>query len=113
VNCSIATDTTLSGSPASALPSSTKIPLPVLEEVYGTKAMRLPPSKKSVMEAIHKAGNGKRGIIYVIYGDIPPSAHVFNVENKAGKIIFYDGQQEVNTEELFDNIVHMRLLNTN
>ncbi|WP_409339111.1 toxin glutamine deamidase domain-containing protein [Pseudomonas cichorii] len=39
VNCSIATDATLAGNPASALPiNSTKgVPLTVLEKQYGTK----------------------------------------------------------------------------
>jgi hypothetical protein len=112
VNCAVATDATLKGFPASALPSKTKIPLPVLEEMYGKNAVRM-KSQQEIKTVMSKAGSGKNGIVYVIYGDIPPQAHVFNVVNKQGKIFFFDGQKGIETEALFNNVVHMRLLQTN
>jgi hypothetical protein len=111
VNCSIATDSTLKGRPASALPSE-KADLLVLENMYGAKAKRM-KSQKEITSVMSELGDGRTGIVYVIYGEIPPFAHVFNVKNVAGKVHFYDGQTGAKASELFDNVVHMKLLNTN
>jgi Papain fold toxin 1, glutamine deamidase len=111
VNCSIATDSTLKGKPASALPSQ-KTELTVLEDMYGAKAKRM-KSEKEIVSVMSKLENGKTGIVYVIYGEIPPFAHVFNVKNVKGKVNFYDGQTGATNTELFENVVHMRLLHTN
>lgn len=112
VNCVVAVDSTLKGRPSTSLPSPKTIPLPVLEEMYGNKAVRM-KSQQEIKSLMSDAGSGKKGIVYVIYGDIPPHAHVFNVENKAGKVHFHDGQKGIEAEALFDNVVHMRLLYTN
>lgn len=92
VNCAIATDATLAGHPASALPvNSTKgVPLSVLEKFYSGKFKPM----SSVDEIIHimsNANSGARGIVYGSYGPGQPG-HVFNVANQNNTIRFLDGQ---------------------
>ncbi|MEH0014584.1 type VI secretion system tube protein TssD [Citrobacter portucalensis] len=92
VNCAIATDATLAGHPASALPvNSTKgVPLSVLEKFYSGKFKPM----SSVDEIIHimsNANSGARGIVYGSYGPGQPG-HVFNVANQNNTVRFLDGQ---------------------
>lgn len=92
VNCSIATDATLSGNPASALPiNSTKgVPLTVLEQQYGSK-FKYVSTPDSITQQMNNAGSGSRGIVYGSYGPGQPG-HVFNVVNQNGTVRFLDGQ---------------------
>jgi hypothetical protein len=92
VNCSIATDATLSGNPASALPiKSTKgVPISVLERHFGAKfGMATAPEK--ITQQMVEAGDGARGIIFGSYGLTGPG-HVFNVVNQGGSVRYLDGQ---------------------
>ncbi len=108
VNCSIATDATLAGRPASALRGN-NTPINVLEKIYNNKFTRM-KSQEAITSKMAEAGPGARGIVYVIYDTIPPSAHVFNVVNQGGTIRFLDGQ--VGGKASFDRVVHMRLMQT-
>ena len=88
----IATDATLAGNPASALPiNSTKgVPLSVLEQQYGTK-IKYASSSDSIMQQMTNAGSGARGIVFGSYSPGQPE-HVFNVVNQNGTVRFLDGQ---------------------
>jgi filamentous hemagglutinin len=92
VNCSIATDATLAGNPASALAEgSTKgVPLSVLEKQYGT-TFSATTTDESISKTMSIAGDGARGIVY---GSNGPGqvGHVFNVVNQNGQVRFLDGQ---------------------
>lgn len=92
VNCSVATDATLAGNPASALPVNHKngIPLTVLEKQYGTKFKYI-SSPESITQQMASAGSGSRGIVFGSYGPGQPG-HVFNVVNQNGTVRFLDGQ---------------------
>ncbi|WP_342354681.1 toxin glutamine deamidase domain-containing protein [Erwinia persicina] len=92
VNCSVATDATLAGNPASALPVNHKngIPLTVLEKQYGTKFKYI-SSPESITQQMASAGSGSRGIVFGSYG-LGQSGHVFNVVNQNGTVRFLDGQ---------------------
>ncbi|WP_318841844.1 VENN motif pre-toxin domain-containing protein, partial [Pluralibacter gergoviae] len=92
VNCSIATDATLSGNPASALPvnHNNGVPLTVLEKQYGTK-FKYVSSSESIEQQMIGAGPGSRGIVFGSYGPGQPG-HVFNVINQNGTVRFLDGQ---------------------
>ncbi|MBK0031096.1 hypothetical protein IBT47_02265, partial [Erwinia sp. S43] len=92
VNCSVATDATLSGNPASALPinHNNGVPLSVLEKQYGTK-FRYVSSSETITQQMKNAGPGSRGIVFGSYGPGQPG-HVFNVVNQNGTVRFLDGQ---------------------
>lgn len=92
VNCSVATDATLAGNPASALPvnHNNGIPLAVLENQYGTKFKYI-SSSESITQQMSSAGSGSRGIVFGSYGPGQPG-HVFNVVNQNGTVRFLDGQ---------------------
>lgn len=92
VNCSIATDATLAGNPASALPinSTAGVPLTVLEKQFGSKFVNILNSNV-ITQKMLDAGNGARGIVYGSYGPDQPG-HVFNGVNQNGTIRFLDGQ---------------------
>ena len=92
VNCSVATDATLAGNPASALPvnHNNGIPLTVLESQYGTK-FKYVSSSESITQQMTSAGSGSRGIVFGSYGPGQPG-HVFNVVNQNGTVRFLDGQ---------------------
>ncbi|VVM53630.1 hypothetical protein PS683_00912 [Pseudomonas fluorescens] len=92
VNCSIATDATLAGNPASALPIFSKngVPLTVLEKQFGTKFGSVVSSEK-IAQQMSASGAGARGIVFGSYGPGQPG-HVFNVVNQNGVVRFLDGQ---------------------
>ncbi|MCX8589010.1 toxin glutamine deamidase domain-containing protein [Gilliamella sp. B3801] len=92
VNCAIATDATLGGNPASALPINSKngVSISVLEKQYGTKFQNV-SGPNNIIEQMSNAGTGARGIVFGSYGPGQPG-HVFNVVNQNGKIRFLDGQ---------------------
>ncbi|MCH8129376.1 MAG: hypothetical protein IIC70_05680 [Acidobacteria bacterium] len=88
VNCVMATDATLSGNPASALPSNPK-PISVLEETFGSTFK--PVSGQLQIEAIlADAGPGARGVVFGGSGN--QVGHVFMGVNQRGTIRFLDAQ---------------------
>jgi RHS repeat-associated protein len=107
VNCSIATDSTLRGRPASALPGSVTN-ITELEKFYGGK---FGPSTTidSIAEQVARAGKNTGGIVYgsPVKGNV---GHVFNVINQNGKIRFLDGQ--TGRPASFDGFKSFRFLRT-
>ncbi len=89
MNCSIATDATLGGRPASALASG-PTPISVLEATYGRQFARV-TGPSAIETELLNAGPGARGIIF---GSRGPGqvGHVFNGVNQAGVVRFLDGQ---------------------
>ena len=106
VNCSIATDSTLAGFPASAVPSRTT-DVAVLEQLFSRKFSR-PTSKSAIENALIKAGPGARGIVFG--SRIGKPGHVFNVVNQNGTIRFLDGQ--TGRAATFPNYFSLHLLRT-
>ncbi|WP_190285576.1 toxin glutamine deamidase domain-containing protein [Montanilutibacter psychrotolerans] len=88
VNCVIATDATLAGRAASAMPGG-PYRLGVLETMYGN---RFGPATTigDIANSMAGAGNGARGIVFGSRGS--DVGHVFNVVNQRGAIRFIDGQ---------------------
>jgi filamentous hemagglutinin len=109
VNCAIATDATLGGSPASALPSAGPQALTVLENLYGNR-FAAPTTSWNIETQMLGAGNGARGIIYGASssGDV---GHVFNVVNQNGVVRLLDGQ--TGGPASLDGYQYFRLLRTN
>jgi hypothetical protein len=92
VNCSIATDATLKGRPASALPGK-PTPTAVLEKLYGKK---FTPTKgvADITQKMQTAGPKSNGIVWgrrIVNGK-EQTGHVFNVVNQNGVVRFLDGQ---------------------
>ncbi|HEK0909470.1 TPA: DUF637 domain-containing protein, partial [Pseudomonas putida] len=111
VNCSIATDATLAGNPASALPiNHTKgVPLSVLEKQFGSKFGPV-TAPETIAHQMANSGNGARGIVFGSYGPGQPG-HVFNVVNQNGVIRFLDGQ--TGKPAKLDDFKTLQLLRTN
>ena len=87
VNCAATVDNMLTtGRQASALPSE-----PKLITTLGTNWISM-GSQQNVAQAIGKAGNGARGIVYAGTGQPGTVGHVFNVINQNGAVRFLDGQ---------------------
>jgi RHS repeat-associated protein len=109
VNCSIATDATLAGSPASALPGGVT-PISVLEKAFGGTFQSV-KSQGAIEKALLDAGNGARGIVY---GKVQGQSvgHVFNVVNQKGVIRFLDGQTG-KAVDYFGKLRDLKLLQTN
>jgi hypothetical protein len=88
VNCAVATDATLAGRPASALPGDYSR-ISILEQIFGAK-FSAPCDIDLVTQALSDAGAGSRAIVFgARKGRI---GHVFNAVNQAGIIRFLDGQ---------------------
>ncbi|MFK3774467.1 DUF637 domain-containing protein [Pseudomonas sp. NPDC089406] len=111
VNCSIATDATLGGNPASALPIYHKkgVPLTVLEKHFGSKFGPV-LAQDNIMRQIQNSGNGARGIVYGSNG-VGTVGHVFNVVNQRGVVRFLDGQ--TGKAAKVDDYKFLQLLRTN
>jgi RHS repeat-associated protein len=89
VNCAIATDATLAGRPASALPSRVTS-ITVLERMFGGKFEHV--SGRAAIEAqLLRAGPGARGIVLGSHA-APVPGHVWNAVNQRGIVRFLDGQ---------------------
>jgi hypothetical protein len=89
VNCTIATDATLAGRPASALDGG-PFSVGVLEQFFGSH-FGMPGSISSVSDSMLVAGSGARGIVFGYRGN-GSVGHVFNVVNQNGVVRFLDGQ---------------------
>ncbi|WP_425482255.1 toxin glutamine deamidase domain-containing protein [Luteibacter yeojuensis] len=111
MNCSVATDATLAGNPASALPisSTTGVPISVLEKQFGARFQSMKGSDE-IYATILGAGPGARGIVFGATED-GRLGHVFNVVNQNGVVRFLDGQtgQVAN----FEQFKVFKLLRTN
>ena len=88
INCSIATNATLVGRPASALAGS-PTSINVLEKTFGG-TFGAAISRSGIESSLLSAGNGARGIVFGSRGS--QVGHVFNVVNQRGTIRFLDGQ---------------------
>ncbi len=89
-NCALATDATLAGRPASALPGGATS-IGALEDHFLRKFV-LMSSRKTIEVVMQGSGPGARGIVFASRGARRPG-HVFNVVNQDGTIRFIDGQR--------------------
>jgi filamentous hemagglutinin len=92
VNCAIATDATLKGSPASALnvpPGVRGQPISVLEDMYGG-AFKPVSGQSQIESMLLDSGSGSTGIVFGARGN--DVGQVFNAVNQGGTIRFLDGQ---------------------
>jgi hypothetical protein len=107
VNCAIATDATLAGRPASAMPSGATS-IGALEQQFGGKFAKM-ASKQAIDQAMQAAGPGSRAIVY---GErAGGTGHVFNVVNQGGVVRYLDGQ--TGQAASFAGYTGFRLLKTN
>ncbi len=88
VNCAIATDATLAGRAASALPSGPQR-ISVLEKIFGGRFRSIDGASEA-SAILTAAGPGARGIVFGARGD--GVGHVFNGVNQSGTVRFLDGQ---------------------
>jgi hypothetical protein len=112
VNCSIATDATLAGHPASALPTTNGgVSIFELEDLFG--GLFKPASPDSIVSELQAAGSGARGIVYGarVNANLGIDGHVFNVINDNGVIRFLDGQ--ANTMPNLSSMSDFGFLRTN
>lgn len=107
VNCAIATDATLAGRAASALPGGATS-VSVLEQQFGGQFVSV-ASPKAIESTMQAAGSGARAIVYGERGG--GTGHVFNVVNQNGVIRFLDGQ--TGRVASFSGCTGLRLLRTN
>ncbi|MEJ2158411.1 MAG: toxin glutamine deamidase domain-containing protein [Desulfobacteraceae bacterium] len=109
VNCSIATDHTFAGNPASALPSKRPQPLSVMEKHFGGKFKQI-ANRSAIEKKMANLGPGSRGIVAGLRSKGP--GHVFNVVvDKKGVVKFFDGQTMKPAS--FEGFSEFRLLVTN
>lgn len=107
VNCVVATDATLAGRPASALPGG-PYRIGVLERFYGS-SFSAPGAIGGVVDSMTAAGTGARGIVFGSRGS--EVGHVFNVVNQNGVVRFLDGQ--TGRTATLDGYRNFQLLRTN
>ncbi|MFD7920754.1 toxin glutamine deamidase domain-containing protein [Streptomyces sp. NPDC059740] len=86
--CTISVDRTLSGAPASALPTLSRGSLATIEKNFPGRSFH-PRSFSWIVRDMKNAGDGARGIVF---GNDKYGGHVFNVINRSGDVIFLDGQ---------------------
>jgi filamentous hemagglutinin len=89
VNCAIATDATLAGRAASALPSG-PTSISVLERMFGGRFVSV-SGPGAIESQLLNAGSGTRGIVFGSRG-AGEVGHVFNAVNQNGVVRFLDGQ---------------------
>lgn len=89
-NCAIATDASIAGSPASALPGNATLARD-LSAYYGKPWSGAMTSSAEMETVMKDAGAGSRGIVF---GRNPNAeiGHFFNVVNEDGVVRFLDGQ---------------------
>jgi len=88
VNCVVATDATLAGRPASALPSGAQ-PISALQDVFGG-TFKPVAGQAEITALLTDAGAGARGVVFGSRGS--DVGHVFNAVNQGGTVRFLDGQ---------------------
>ena len=117
VNCSVATDATLKGNPAQALPGF-KTDIRELEQLYKRKFMTV-GSKERIIQIFEQARDGQKGIVLVKYKKPNPAIaegfnifyHVFNVDNQKGIVRFLDGQTGKIAD--FEHVIELKVMPTN
>ncbi|MCU6496569.1 hypothetical protein LPN04_02025 [Rugamonas sp. A1-17] len=107
VNCSVATDATLAGHPASALLGG-PCRIDVLEKTFGAKFGE-PGAIGKVVVTLAAAGSGARGIVFGVRHN--GVGHVFNAVNQKGVVRFLDGQ--TGRAAALDGYAQFRFLRTN
>jgi len=109
VNCSIASDATLAGNAASALPGGASS-ISVLERTFGGSFQPV-SGQMQIGSILSQSGNGARGIVFgeSLSGDV---GHVFNAINKNGSIQFLDGQIGGSGLNNFNNFQNFQFLLT-
>lgn len=109
INCTVATDATLSGNPAVALPSNGPVSIRVLERQYSGSFS--PANTAGGIEKIMlDTGSGSRGIVFGYRGP-NEAGHVFNTVNQNGVVRFLDGQ--TGKPATFNDYQSLHLLRTN
>jgi RHS repeat-associated protein len=88
VNCAVATNATLSGRPASALPGVVT-PIAALAKVFKAKWINV-AGRTQIEQILLKAGPGSQAIVFGARGT--GVGHVWNAVNQKGVIRFLDGQ---------------------
>ena len=88
-NCALATDATLAGRPACALPGGATS-VGVLEAHFGSSFKHVASAQQMVATLEH-AGPGARGIVFASRGRHRPG-HLFNAANLDGRVVLVDGQ---------------------
>jgi Papain fold toxin 1, glutamine deamidase len=88
-NCALATDATLAGRPACALPGGATS-IRVLEAHYG-RSFKYASSSERIAGILERAGPGARGIVFASRGT-RRAGHLFNAVNLDGSVRFVDGQ---------------------
>lgn len=112
VNCAVATDATLAGRPASALPSPKVIQISVLETQFGAKFSRMTVTREWIM-GYFGSRIGARGIVYGAPKIAGQPGHVWNIVNQDGVVRVLDGQIGQEASFLFDHFQNFRILVTN
>lgn len=90
VNCAVATDATLAGRPATALPTPGPLQLEDVQNAVGGSFVEV-ASPADVEAALLRSGPGSRAIVAGFRAD-PNPGHVFNAVNEGGRVQFLDGQ---------------------
>jgi RHS repeat-associated protein len=88
VNCAAASDASLAGNPASALPGKA-VSIKVLEKQFGATFVKM-ADKKAIDQAMKAAGPGAQGIVFGMRKGAV--GHVFNAVNQGGVVRYVDGQ---------------------
>jgi RHS repeat-associated protein len=109
VNCAIATDATLAGNAASALPGG-PTSISALEDTFGGTFQPV-SGQMQIGSVLSQSGNGARGIVFggSTSGDV---GHVFNALNRNGTIQFLDGQIGGSGLNNFNNFQNFQFLLT-
>lgn len=89
-NCAIATDATLAGKPACALPGNVT-PASEVSRHFGATWSKQMTSAAEVEASMQAAGPGKRAVVFG-QANNTPIGHYFNVVNQDGVVRFLDGQ---------------------
>jgi Flp pilus assembly pilin Flp len=119
INCSrcvVAVDSTLDGAPTSALGyidgHERSIDLIATSVGRSPDAWRVVPDRAAIEATVSEWGSGSKGIIYIARDD--GTAHVFNVVNDQGDILFIDGQTgRLADVEFTEHVTDYRILRTN
>jgi len=114
--CVIAVDSTLDGAPSSALGimPGQQLPNARLAEALGRPPTAWQPAadRAAVEAAVGDWGHGSKGVVYVSRND--GTAHVFNVINDQGDILFVDGQTgRLADIEFNDTVNGIEIIRTN
>ena len=108
VNCSIATEYTLRGAPASALPTTGPLPISLITKEFGGSFAPV-SGPMEIGSILSQSGEGASGIVF---GQGTSMNHVWNVVNQGGNIRFLDGQIRGLGVQNFENFNNFQFLLT-